>query len=198
MVEIINKVSIIALAHCPCRMMASLSGERECPHTLETCLKFNAMARFIIDRGLARQISKDEALEVLKKTEEEGLVHFVDNCQRDVQHNCNCCSCCCWSLRAIKDRKVPRDAIMATYFLRTTDTDACEGCGTCVDSCPLEIITMKDDYPVVDESMCIGCGVCIPSCQSGAAKLKRKEEGLVPPFNFKDLHRKLLKETWNF
>jgi len=198
MVEIINKVSIIALAHCPCRMMASLSGERECPHTLETCLKFNAMARFIIDRGLARQISKDEALEVLKKTEEEGLVHFVDNCQRDVQHNCNCCSCCCWSLRAIKDRKVPRDAIMATYFLRTTDTDVCEGCGTCVDSCPLGVITMRDDYPVVDENMCIGCGVCIPSCPSEAAKLKRKEEGLVPPFNFKDLHRKLLKETWNF
>ena len=146
------------------------------------------MADFIIERDLGREISKEEALDIIRKSEEEGLIHFVDNCQEEIQHNCNCCSCCCWNVAPIKRGLVPRDYIMATYYLRTTDEDECIGCGQCAEDCPLEIITMEGDQPLVDERICIGCGVCLLHCPTDAAKLKKKDES-VPFPDFVALHR---------
>ena len=94
----------------------------------------------------------------------------------------------------IKKRLVPRDYIMATYYLRTTDEEECIGCGRCAEDCPMEIITMVDDKPVVDETVCIGCGVCLLHCPTGAAKLKRKDEK-TPFLDFNTVHRTAIKES---
>jgi len=88
----------------------------------------------------------------------------------------------------IKKRLVPRDYIMATYYLRTTDEDECIGCGQCAEDCPLEIITMQNDKPVADESICIVCGVCLLHCPTDAAKLKKKDAS-VPFKDFTTLHQ---------
>ena len=88
--------------------------------------------------------------------EDEGLVHFVDNTNGKIKHNCNCCGCACWNVGAIKRRKIPRDAIMEVYFVRETDEDECIGCGECVDICPVDALEMDDDRPVVDTDWCIG------------------------------------------
>jgi Na+-translocating ferredoxin:NAD+ oxidoreductase RNF subunit RnfB len=196
MTGIVERSEVIAVAHCPCRMAHEIAGNRECNHTLENCLKFNDMARFIIDKGIGREISKEEAIEIIKKTEEEGLIHFVDNCQEDVHHNCNCCPCCCWNVAPIKKRIVPRDYIMDTYFLRITENEACTGCEACVDACPLDIITMEDGYPLAELDICIGCGVCLYPCPTGAAKLKRREDKKPPFATFKELYETELKEVW--
>lgn len=188
MVEVVNKAKKIAVAHCPCRQRARLLSSTACSHTLENCIKFDKMAEFILDKGLGRELSKEEALDIIRKSEEEGLIHFVDNCQEGIQHNCNCCSCCCWNVMPIKKRLVPRDYLMATYYLRTTDKDACIGCGQCAEDCPLEIITMEDDLPVVDESICIGCGLCLLHCPAEAAKLKKKDD-TVPVKDLKTLYQ---------
>ena len=193
MAEVVKKATKIAVCACPCRLMTRLLTGRTCSHSLETCIKFNRMAEFVLERGLGREISQDEALEIIRKSGEEGLVHFVDNCQEEIQHNCNCCSCCCWILRPIKKREVPRDYIMATYYLRTTAEDECTGCGRCAEDCPLEIITMEDDVPVVDESVCIGCGVCLRNCPTGAAQLKKKDDS-IPFQDFTTLHQTAIRE----
>ena len=151
-------------------------------------MKYNKAAEFVLEKGYGRELSKQEALEIIRKSEEEGLIHFVDNCQEEVQTNCNCCSCCCWNVMPIKKRLVPRDYIMATYYLRTTDEDECIGCGQCAEDCPLEIITMQNDKPVADESICIGCGVCLLHCPTDAAKLKKKDAS-VPFKDFTTLHQ---------
>ena len=195
MTGIIERAEVIAVVHCPCRMQRDLLGKRECNHSLENCLKFNDMARFVIEKGIGREITNEEAVKIIKKTEEEGLIHFVDNCQDDVHHNCNCCPCCCWNIYPIKSRKVPRDFIMDTYFLRITEDQECTGCGLCVDACPLEIITMEDGHSVADQSVCIGCGVCLSPCLSGAAKLKRREDKRPPFATFQELHQTQIKEV---
>jgi ferredoxin/DNA-binding IclR family transcriptional regulator len=192
MTEVVASASKIAVAHCPCRQRARLLTDSTCTHTLENCIKFNKMAEFVIDRGLGRELSREEALDIIRKSEEEGLIHFVDNCQEGIQHNCNCCSCCCWNVMPIKKGLVPRDYVMATYYLRTTDEETCIGCGQCATDCPLEIITMEDDKPVVDESICIGCGVCLLHCPTDAAKLKKKDDS-VPYKDFATLHQDALK-----
>lgn len=159
-------------------------------------MKYNDMARYVIDRGLAREITKEEALELIRRTEEEGLVHFVDNTEGDIQHNCNCCGCACWNVGNIRRRKFPRDAIMATYFIRETDEDECSGCGECAEICPVDAIKMEEDLPVVDREWCIGCGVCATVCPTEAVKIVVRPDkiGQLPAADFGELHEKILGE----
>ncbi len=193
MEEVIKKVKVIALVHCPCRTMARLSGKTRCDYPLENCIKYDELAEYVIEKGIGREITKQEALEVIRKSEEAGLVHLVDNAREGIKHTCNCCGCCCWSVGSIRRKKIPRDFLMATYFLRETDQEKCTGCGQCVDICPVQVIKMEGDFPVVDKEWCIGCGVCAVPCPSGAVKLVRKSDAL-PPKDFKELHQEILKE----
>jgi NAD-dependent dihydropyrimidine dehydrogenase PreA subunit len=52
------------------------------------------------------------------------------------------------------------------------DKDSCIGCAACIDSCPLELISLEDDVAVItDEDSCIECGACVDSCAVGAISL---------------------------
>ena len=195
MERVVLQAEIIALGHCPCRMAFKLRGFG-CDHPTEVCIKFNQMARYVIDKGLAKEITTDQALDIIKKTEEMGLVHFVDNAEGDILHNCNCCGCACWNVGNIRRRKIPRDAIMATYFTRMTHDDDCAGCGECVGICPVNAVEMKDDIPVVDEAWCIGCGVCATVCATDAIEmiLRSDKTGQLPAATVSELHQKIMKE----
>jgi NAD-dependent dihydropyrimidine dehydrogenase PreA subunit len=190
---VIQKANVIALVHCPCRGTAHLLGKKRCNHPLENCIKYDELAEYLIDKGIGKEISKLEALDVIKKSEEAGLVHLVDNAREGIKHTCNCCGCCCWSVGTIRRKRIPRDVLMATYFLRETDKGKCTGCGKCIEICPVNVIKMEGDFPVVDREWCIGCGVCAIPCPSSAIKLVRKTDAL-PPKDFKELHEQILKE----
>jgi NAD-dependent dihydropyrimidine dehydrogenase PreA subunit len=195
MEKVINETKLIAVAHCPCRVTYSFRG-RGCGHPTEVCMKFNDLARFVIDKGIGKEITKEEALDIIKVSEEAGLVHFVDNAEGDIQHNCNCCGCACWNVGNIRRRKIPRDALMATYFLRETDEDECTGCGSCVEICPVDALELEDEFPTVDEDWCIGCGVCATVCPVEAVKMKLRPDrtGELPATSFEDLHETILAE----
>ena len=195
MESVIQNASVFAVCHCSCRMIARLRG-MVCEHPTEVCIKFDEVAKYVIERKLGKAITREEAREIIKKSEEAGLVHFVDNAIGDIKHNCNCCGCACWNVGSIKRRKIPRDALMATYFIRKTDTDECTGCGECVEVCPVDAITMEADIPIVDEDWCIGCGVCVDKCPSQAANLKLRSDkkGQFPISNFQELHERILRE----
>jgi len=192
---VIDRAEVIAVAHCPCRMVYRMRG-RSCDHPLEVCIKFDDLAEYVIDKGLARAISKDEALDIIARCEEAGLVHFVDNAQGQIKHNCNCCGCACWNVGNIRRRKIPRDVIMATYFIRETEQDECTGCGLCAEVCPVDAVRMEDDLPQVDLQWCIGCGVCVAQCPTGAARLEPRPDRIDQPMpaDFRELHSKILKE----
>jgi ferredoxin len=195
MENVIEQAEVIALAHCPCRVAYSLCG-KDCRHPTEVCMKFNDMARFVIDRGLAKEITKEEAHEVIALSVKSGLVHFVDNAEGHIQHNCNCCGCACWNVGNIRRRKIPRDQLMATYFIRETDEDECTECGECVSVCPVDALIRGDDVPIVDKDWCIGCGVCATVCPTEAVKIKNRPDktGDLPASNFEELHQIILEE----
>jgi NAD-dependent dihydropyrimidine dehydrogenase PreA subunit len=51
------------------------------------------------------------------------------------------------------------------------DKDECVGCGTCVDECPVEAISMNDEnIAVVDAGECTDCGSCVDVCPTEAIK----------------------------
>ena len=54
-------------------------------------------------------------------------------------------------------------------MIKITDKKDCCGCAACVQRCPKQCISLKEDgegflYPVVDESLCVGCGLCEKVC----------------------------------
>jgi NAD-dependent dihydropyrimidine dehydrogenase PreA subunit len=194
MEKIVGQARRFAVAHCTCRMARRLLG-RECGHPLEVCMKFDDLADYLIEHGLGREITREEALEVVRVSEEAGLVHFVDNCAGDLRHNCNCCGDACWNVGNIRRRRIPRDLIMATYFLRETDKDGCSGCGVCAEICPVACVEMVESLPVIDDQWCIGCGVCVHKCPENAARLRVRDDvdGELPA-DFAELHERILRE----
>lgn len=193
MESIVEVATKIAVAHCPCRMSANILGRTDCQHSLEVCIKYDEMAEFVISRGLGREISQDEAMHILEDCEKEGLVHMIDNAQGQIKHTCNCCGHYCWNVGIIRRRKIPRDTLMAVYFIRETDSEECIGCEACKDICPVDAVNMVNDKAEVDLDWCIGCGVCAVSCPTGSISIKRRLEARSPE-NFADLHHQIRSE----
>ncbi len=191
--NIVESADKIAVAHCPCRMSAKILGRTDCVHSLEVCIKYDDMAEFVLNHGLAREVSKDEALHILKNCEEEGLVHMIDNAQGQVKHTCNCCGHYCWNVGNIKRRKIPRDILMAVYFIRETEKDACVGCGACEEICPVDVVCIENGFAVVDNDWCIGCGVCAVACPTEAISIKRRIDASSPE-TLPMLHQQIQKE----
>lgn len=53
------------------------------------------------------------------------------------------------------------------------DKNLCTGCGQCIDSCPVEAISMgPDDIAVVDPVLCVDCGQCVDVCPVEAISLE--------------------------
>lgn len=52
------------------------------------------------------------------------------------------------------------------------DVDECTGCETCVEVCPVEAISMKDDVAVIDQDTCTECETCVPECPVEAIKVE--------------------------
>jgi Pyruvate/2-oxoacid:ferredoxin oxidoreductase delta subunit len=172
--------SFCAVGACPCRQMKRYAGEG-CDHTLDNCLHFGDMAHYMVEQGMARAISTQETLKILRESNEEGLVHVSDNLSEDVTGTiCNCCGCCCTFLDP-KKRLGLHTFSPSTYVARV-DAELCRACGTCEDRCPMEAIAVgDDDASEVDQALCIGCGVCTPTCTEEAVDLVHREEIKPPP-----------------
>ncbi len=78
-----NTAGPIGIMPCICRKAAVIGGKK-CQKTarLETCMTFGDWARNAVKGGLARQIEKDEALEIVRLNEAEGLVLQPSNDQK--------------------------------------------------------------------------------------------------------------------
>jgi NAD-dependent dihydropyrimidine dehydrogenase PreA subunit len=176
---IVEGQTFCAVAHCPCRLMKSTVGEG-CNHSLENCMHFGAMGRFMVEHGMAKEVTTDEALRILKEANEEGLVHSVDNIEEYTRTICNCCGCCCVFLDTKK--KMGMNTFSSSNYVASVDGDLCAACGTCEERCPMGAIAVGDEEVAeVDEELCIGCGVCTPTCDTEAVDLTLREEVKRPP-----------------
>ena len=178
---LIQKFDEIAVGHCFCRHHKDMSGT-PCKQTneRENCFTFGKSARFTSEQGFSRMISKDEALVILKKAEDAGLVHKAYHPNFDTSKDetsiCNCCRCCC--ANGVDNMIIP--IANATNFLSVVNTDLCIGCGTCVKHCHTYAAYLTDDKKAGRKvELCIGCGVCAHLCPQNAISMIEGKERIV-------------------
>lgn len=177
------------IMECICREKRKLAGE-PCRATdrEETCFVVGSMAESVLRRGIGREITKDESLEILEQNQKQGLVMQPSNSQ-EAEFICSCCGCCCGMLRMQKTLPRPVD-FWASNFYAKVDLEACDGCGNCEKRCQVEaaILSEKKQKSSIDLNRCIGCGLCIPTCPKKALSLEKKQSEVRPPQTREDLH----------
>jgi ferredoxin len=89
--------------------------------------------------------------------------------------------------------------IHTSNFIPQIDAQECNGCGKCVNICPVEAMTLvstndphtpKMKRAKVDEDLCLGCGVCLRVCSHDGIHLQARTERVITPLN--TVHRTVL------
>lgn len=176
----IEKNDTIAVATCMCRHMAHLLGEDTHGMPMDVCMWFGRTGEFTIERLGARRLSKQEAMEILDRCEEAGLVHMSRNVTEDVEFLCNCDRWHCQVMKIIFKQSKP-GLFFNSGFEPNFDPDICVACQTCLDRCPASALDMGDDVPEVDLDRCFGCAVCATGCPEEAISMEAKPGFPEPP-----------------
>jgi len=177
--KIIESAEVIAVTKCTCRVIA-----HKCDKPLEVCLQVNNAARYTLDRGSGRELTKAEALAILRKCEEDGLVHVTMNKMHVGHFICNCCDCCCQALPlVIKEGLKICDP---SRFAAKIDPDLCSSCETCLDRCYFNALELTEtaggsETMSVIRNKCMGCGLCQITCPEEAISMTAvREEDFIP------------------
>ena len=187
MAALLQEAKSFQVQDCICRKEQLLEGKK-CEHTFEICLSFSTEENAFDRYPSGRSVSKEEAIQIMKKAEEEGLVHCTYNVEEGQVFVCNCCSCCCGILRGVKSYNAPY-ILAKSNFVAVIDQDSCAACGVCADErCPMDAISEEDGSYSVIAQRCIGCGVCAPTCPTESITLERRPEAEQdqPPANLMD------------
>jgi Pyruvate/2-oxoacid:ferredoxin oxidoreductase delta subunit len=168
----------VVLYECVCRHARATHRE-----PTQVCMVIGKpMSDFVLAHqpGKARRIDAAEAVAVLEAEHARGHVHsawFKDAMLGRFYAICNCCSCCCGGLAAMRGGV---RMVASSGFVAEIDRDLCVDCGDCASTCPFEALVRQDDRVERDWERCMGCGVCESRCATGAIRLERDPRKGVP------------------
>ena len=138
----IQGARLISVSDCSCRTSREVMNQG-CGHLKEDmCIQLDDAAEYYIRTGRGREVSKEEAFEIIRKAERDGLMHSIPNTEGEGHTHaiCNCCGCSCYALRAANMYNNPD--MMRSNYVSTIDKDKCVGCGECVEVCPTNAIQL--------------------------------------------------------
>jgi ferredoxin/predicted transcriptional regulator len=167
--QIVENANRLAVVACTCRLVAG-----DCGKPVDVCIQINKAADYTLERGTGRELSKQEAVDMLKMCEEKGLVHITDNKRSMGNLICNCCEDCCINWPGA--RKASKKFVAPSRFIAAVDADTCTGCEVCISRCFFDAISMDGEggAALINEDNCMGCGLCLVTCDVGAMSLKEK------------------------
>lgn len=188
--EVIKTASHMAIGTCYCRHKM-YHMDTACDAPLEICMTFNTTAASLIKHGHARRVDEGEGLEILHQAYENNLVQFGENVREKVNFICNCCGCCCEGMIAAR-RFAIMNPVHTTNFIPEIEGESCNGCGKCVNVCPVEAMSLisannphrpKMKLARLDEDLCLGCGLCVRSCPKDSIHLQARPQRVITPLN---------------
>lgn len=151
----LNENTIFTCSPCSCRTDREVMGEG-CGHLKEDmCIQMGHAAEYYIRTGRGREITREEAFEIIDRAEENGLMHQIPNIDGSGKTHaiCNCCGCSCLSLRSGTMYKNV-DMVRSNYVSKI-DKDKCVACGLCVENCPMNAMKLGQKLcssgPVTDD-----------------------------------------------
>jgi ferredoxin len=186
--EVIKTASHRGISMCYCRHKMEHVG-RACGAPMDICMTFNNSAAALVRHGFAREVDVAEGLDLLQQAQAENLVQFGENVQRRVNFICNCCGCCCEAMITAR-RFGFFQPVHTTNFIPELELSACNGCGKCVNVCPVEAMTLvsandphhpKKRQARLNTDLCLGCGVCVRSCPTGGIRMTARPERVITP-----------------
>jgi len=188
--NVIETASHMAVGTCYCRHKM-LHVDKACDAPLDICMTFNNTAASLIRHGVARQVDTIEGLDLLDQAYQSNLVQFGENVRESVNFICNCCACCCEAMIAARKFAI-LNPVHTTNFLPAINKENCNGCGKCVDVCPVEAMTLvsandpqkpKKKKALVNEEICLGCGLCVKVCDKALINFREREKRVLTPLN---------------
>jgi ferredoxin len=179
----------IAVVHCFCRQWRKFVGEScRFKHIDESCIALGAFTKYAVNFGIARFISKKEALDIIKDVQKKGAIHQVYHEREDLDLPevaiCNCCWDCCGVIGSYNRGLIPM-RVRSYYVAQIADESLCTGCGTCIKYCPVRAVSVVDKKSRIDEAKCMGCGQCELQCPEGVITLAYQEREVVLPLEKK-------------
>jgi len=188
---IVESQDFLAVSNCACRQRKRVDPDSaQCQHPEEVCLHFGDLAHYLVDNGLSREITKEEAKDILKVAADAGLVHAISNRQKGADTICNCCNCSCVFFESYHVLKHEKSHDFSNYRLRIK-SETCQACGLCVKRCPVRALTLEDSplatnkqgkaAKLIHSDHCLGCGVCVHKCPTQSLFLEPRAEIQDPP-----------------
>lgn len=188
--KLINQSSHrVAIKKCTCR------DEKTCENFPIDfgCLQLGIGSREI-DPRIADHLSKEEAIQHMKKCINAGLTPMIgrvkiDNLIWGVKDRgkllaiCFCCHCCCTVFNSGKflPGAVTERIVRLKGLSITVDHEKCIKCRTCIQSCFVGNIAFLNGKIYINPDNCKGCGQCVASCPQKAltAEIDNVDEALA-------------------
>jgi ferredoxin len=176
--EMIDAASDIVVQPCDCRKL----GEN-CDRPVETCIWLDEGARRALDRGHGRRLTKEEALDLLRRADKKGLMHTADSewRERGLHAICNCCACDCYPFLAAQELGT-KGVWPKSHYIVQYDRERCNQCGACVKRCHfgafyhdgsvVEVDGKSKKRVAINPEKCWGCGLCANSCPQDAIEMR--------------------------
>jgi ferredoxin len=188
--EVIKGATHRGISLCYCRHKME-HMDRACDAPMSICMTFGGVAASLIKHEYAREVDVAEGLDLLQQAQDHHLVQFGENVRQEVAFICNCCGCCCEAMIAAR-RFGWLHPVHTSNFVPRIDTEACNGCGKCVNVCPVEAMTLvsandphqpKRRKAWLNEKICLGCGVCVNVCPNQGIGLESRPERVITPLD---------------
>ena len=138
----LNEAHVFSVSDCSCRTSREAMNEG-CGHLKEEmCIQLDHAAEYYIKTGRGKEITREEALDIIRRAEDNGLMHSIPNLDTPGQTHaiCNCCGCGCYAMR-LANEYLNGDIVRSNYRA-VVDETKCVACGECVDVCPTNAVRL--------------------------------------------------------
>ncbi|SHK55327.1 4Fe-4S binding domain-containing protein [Desulfatibacillum alkenivorans DSM 16219] len=181
----VSETAYIAIMHrCFCRSAQNCSDH---PQDLG-CIFIGEGSRAVVEKGIARKATVEEAMEHIDRAVKSGLVgqslwieaeQYLWGIKDEDMHRflevCFCCPCCCTALKLAKNsRDDLRDRFRSIGWKAVVDENSpkeCGRCQVCTTACPLEAVSNTNGRAEIREDRCMGCGICAVQCPNDKIRL---------------------------